>query len=96
MLKSKITIGGVKTPTTKGETMEKQLNLTFIDSESHCYLRVHKHTFFDFNLNGSEFSKYSYYNNNNFYLEEDCDAVKFINIVKNKGYKINFINKNNA
>jgi hypothetical protein len=83
--------------------MEKQLNLTLIDSESHCYLRVNKDTFFQFKLNGSEFSEYSYYNNNNFYLEfktnyflEDCDAVKFINIVKNKGYKINFINKYNA
>ena len=84
------------TKTTKETTMEKQLNLTFIDSESHGYLRVNKDTFFQFKLNGSEFSKYSYYNNNNFYLEEDCDAIKFINIVKNKGYKINFINKNNA
>ena len=36
--------------------MEKQLNLTFIDSESHCYLRVNKDTFFQFKLNGSEFS----------------------------------------
>ena len=82
--------------TNKGKQMTKQLNLTFIDSESHCYLRVNKDTFFQFKLNGSEFSKYSYYNNNNFYLEEDCDAVKFINIVKNKGYKINFINKYNV
>jgi len=76
--------------------MKKQLNLTFIDNESHCYLRVNKETFFQFKLNGSEFSKYSYYHNNNFYLEEDCDATKFINIVKNKGYKINFVDRNYA
>ena len=67
----------------------KQLNLTFIDNESHGYLKVSKETFFQFDLNGSEFSQYSYYYNNNFYLEEDCDANKFINIAKNKGYKIN-------
>ena len=71
----------------------KQLNLTFIDNESHGYLKVSKETFFQFDLNGSEFSQYSYYYNNNFYLEEDCDANKFINIAKNKGYKINFLNK---
>ena len=71
----------------------KQLNLTFIDNESHGYLKVSKETFFQLELNGSEFSEYSYYYNNNFYLEEDCDATKFINIAKNKGYKINFLDK---
>ena len=40
---------------------EKQLNLVFYDTESHGYIRVHKDTFFQFNLNGSEFSKCSYY-----------------------------------
>jgi spore maturation protein CgeB len=71
---------------------EKILNLTFISTSSHGYLKIDKQTFKQFNLNGSEFSQCSYYqpNNNCFYLEEDCDAPKFIKIVKDKGYKVNF------
>jgi len=72
---------------------EKQLNLVFYDTESHGYIRVHKDTFFQFNLNGSEFSKCSYYSKGYFYLEEDCDATKFEKIVKDKGYSINYTNK---
>jgi hypothetical protein len=71
---------------------EKILNLNFISTASHGYLKVDKQTFKDLNFNGSEFSQCSYYQprNNCFYLEEDCDAPKFIKIVKDKGYKINF------
>ena len=77
-------------------TNEKILNLTFIDNESHGYLKVHKDTFLQFKLNGSEFSQCSYYQpkNNYFYLEEDCDAPKFIKIVAENGYKINFNDQN--
>ena len=73
-------------------TNEKILNLTFISTSSHGYLKVDKQTFNQFKLNGSEFSQCSYYqaNNNCFYLEEDCDAPKFVKIVKDKGYKVNF------
>jgi hypothetical protein len=71
---------------------EKILNLTFISTTSHGYLKVDKQTFKQLNFNGSEFSEYSYYqpNNNCFYLEEDCDAPEFVKIVKEKGYKVNF------
>jgi len=70
---------------------EKILNLNFINTASHGYLKVDRQTFKDLNFNGSEFSQCSYYQprNNCFYLEEDCDAPKFIKIVKDKGYKIN-------
>lgn len=70
---------------------EKILNLTFISTASHGYLKVDKQTFKDLGLNGSEFSEYSYYqpSNNCFYFEEDCDAPEFLKIVKNKGYKVN-------
>jgi hypothetical protein len=71
---------------------EKILNLTFISTTSHGYLKVDKQTFKDLNFNGSEFSQYSYYQprNNCFYLEEDCDAPLFKKMVENKGYKVNF------
>ena len=71
---------------------EKILNLTFISTASHGYLKVDKQTFKQLGLNGSEFSEYSYYqpNHNCFYLEEDCDSPEFVKIVKDKGYKVNF------
>ena len=77
-------------------TNEKILNLTFIETESHGYLKIDQQTFNQFKLNGSEFSQYSYYqpNNNHFYLEEDCDAPKFMKIAESNGYKINLKNQN--
>ncbi len=75
--------------------MTKKLNLTFIDNEVHGYLKVSKNTFFDLGLNGSEFSSYSFYGKETgfFYLEEDCDAPKFMKIASNKGYNINLNRK---
>ena len=72
-------------------TNEKILNLTFISTASHGYLKVDKQTFKQLGLDESQFSEYSYYepNNNCFYFEEDCDSQEFIKIVKDKGYKVN-------
>lgn len=76
-------------------TNEKILNLDLVHTENHSYLKVDKQTFYQFNLNGSEFSRYSYYqpSNNHFYLEEDCDAWKFYRIAKEAGYQVNFNHK---
>ena len=51
---------------------EKILNLTFISTASHGYLKVDKQTFKQLGLDESQFSEYSYYepNNNCFYFEE--------------------------
>ena len=48
--------------TNKGEnTMKQQLNLTFIDNESHGYIKLSKYDLQGFGIGIKEFSKYSYY-----------------------------------
>ena len=71
--------------------MKEQLNLTFIDNESHGYVKLSKYDLEAFEIDIKEFSQYSYYNYENacYYFEEDCDATKLINILNKKGYKIN-------
>jgi len=71
--------------------MTEQLNLTFIDNESHGYVKLSKYDLEAFEIDIKEFSQYSYYNYKNacYYFEEDCDATKLINILNKKGYKIN-------
>jgi hypothetical protein len=68
----------------------QKLDLTFIDNESHGYLKVSKYDLLGWNIQPSEFSEYSYYNHENgcLYLEEDCDLTKFIKLIEPKGYTI--------
>jgi hypothetical protein len=74
---------------------DKTINLTFIDNESHGYIKLSKYDLQGFNIDIKEFSKYSYYSPDNacYYFEEDCDATKLIDILNSKGYKINFNTK---
>jgi len=53
--------------------MKQQLNLTFIDNESHGYIKLSKYDLQGFGIGIKEFSKYSYYNPDNacYYFEED-------------------------
>tara|TARA_R100001082_G_scaffold107731_1_gene82013 strand:+ start:2689 stop:3081 length:393 start_codon:yes stop_codon:yes gene_type:complete len=70
----------------------KQLNLTYLITPCHGYLKVTKQTFFeDMKFNGGEFSKFSWQSRDGdmLYLEEDCDMPKFIGLAKGKGYDIN-------
>ena len=75
--------------------MKQQLNLTFIDNESHGYVKLSKYDLQGFEIDIKEFSKYSYYNPDNacYYFEEDCDGSKLWNILKSKGYEVNFNTK---
>ncbi len=75
--------------------MKQQLNLTFIDNESHGYIKLSKYDLQAFEIDIKEFSQYSYYNPDNacYYFEEDCDGTKLTNILKNKGYEVNFNTK---
>ena len=75
--------------------MKQQLNLTFIDNESHGYIKLSKYDLQGFGIGIKEFSKYSYYNPDNacYYFEEDCDGSKLWNILKNKGYDVKFDKK---
>jgi hypothetical protein len=51
---------------------------TFHTDASHGWLEVDWRDLKDLSLNPSDFSRYSYRRGNTFYLEEDCDASKFI------------------
>ena len=71
---------------------DKTINLTFIDNESHGYIKLSKYDLQGFNIDIKEFSKYSYYNPDNacYYFEEDCDGLKLWNSLKSKGYNVKF------
>ena len=75
--------------------MKQQLNLTFIDNESHGYIKLSKYDLQGFGIGIKEFSTYSYYNPDNacYYFEEDCDGSKLWSILKNKGYDVKFNKK---
>ena len=49
----------------------------FIDP-GHGWLQVHWFSLKELGLNPRDFSRYSYRDRNTFYLEEDCDAPKFL------------------
>ena len=46
---------------------------------AHAWLQVAKTCFERVGLNESHITKYSYHDNEFYYLEEDCDAATFIN-----------------
>jgi len=69
----------------------KKLDLTFIDNESHGYLKISisdlkKYT----DQRPENFSEYSFYcpDNDCLYLEEDCDVSRFCRYIKDKDYTI--------
>jgi hypothetical protein len=59
--------------------MEK---FTFHYDGGHGWLEVSWTEFRVLGLNPTDFSRYSYRKHNTFFLEEDCDAPKFINVYK--------------
>ena len=68
----------------------KKIILTHFDNESHGYVKISKYDLQGLEIDENQFSNFSYYNNENacLYLEEDCDATKLLNILKNKGYEV--------
>jgi len=75
--------------------MNKKIILTYIDNESHGYIKISKYDLKGLDIDIKQFSSYSYYNNNNacYYLEEDLDATILINILKSKGYIVEYNTK---
>ena len=69
--------------------MTKTINLTFLDTQNHGYVEIAKHDFNSLGMNIRDFSQYSYHNQNCYYFEEDCDALKLHNFLKKQGCKIN-------
>jgi hypothetical protein len=58
---------------------------TWFADTGHEWLQVDKHTLADFGLTPRDFSKYSYTDGHDLYLEGDCDASKFANAVEASG-----------
>ncbi|SHH47287.1 hypothetical protein [Bradyrhizobium erythrophlei] len=56
----------------------------FHTDPGHGWLEVSMHEMKAVNLNPYDFSHYSYRQHNVFYLEEDCDAQKFVDAYKKK------------
>tara|TARA_R100001530_G_scaffold106524_1_gene74396 strand:+ start:353 stop:604 length:252 start_codon:yes stop_codon:yes gene_type:complete len=74
----------------------KQLNLTYLITPSHGYLKISKYDLQGIGIKEKDVcSKFSWYRNDNacYYLEEDCDMQKCIKLLKEKGYDINLKEK---
>ena len=61
-----------------------QLTLTWYFDPGHAWLQVPRETLREFGLKASDFSEFSYADWHHLYLEEDCDAGKFLRAVGDK------------
>ena len=73
----------------------QKIILTHFDNESHGYLMVSVRHLKRLKIDSNHFSNFSYFNTTNdcYFLEEDCDATKLLNLLKNKGYEVKFYNE---
>jgi hypothetical protein len=72
--------------------MCKHLIFDFHQDGGHAWLKVSKKLFNKTNANIEHISQFSYEDNNNYYLEQDCDATMYLNNLKEQGIKYSFIN----
>jgi hypothetical protein len=63
------------------------MKLTFYSTPGHGYLRVPKSTFIKYGGNPNKISGFSGHDLTTLYLEEDCDAVYFFNLLESKGIR---------
>lgn len=63
---------------------------TFFADPAHAWLKVCPADLIELGLTMNDFSAFSYIGANAFYLEEDCDATKFIALHKAKHGEISF------
>lgn len=70
------------------------ITLNFHSDPSHGWLEVPKLTLRDLGLYPKSFSRYSYQNLNNLFLEEDCDMPKAVKALQDFGYVISFNERN--
>jgi hypothetical protein len=68
---------GTPMPTNR-EDQQMSKTFTFHTDAGHGWIEVDWTDLKAASLNPSDFSRYSYRQRNTFYLEEDCDASKFI------------------
>ena len=62
----------------------REVTLTWHFDPGHAWLQVHRETLADFSLSARDFTAYSYADSHYLYLEEDCDAGKFLRVVGDK------------
>ena len=70
----------------------KHLIFDFHQDGGHAWLKVSKKLFNKTNASIEHISRFSYQDNNNYYLEQDCDATMYLNNLKEQGIKYSFIN----
>lgn len=70
--------------------MSQSITLDFISDAGHGWLRVPRPMINSIKMDALDFSRYSYCDSAAFYLEEDCDAGKFIDRATRIGIKVNF------
>ena len=71
--------------------MSKHLIFDFHQDGGHAWLKVSKDLFNKTNASIEHISRFSYEDNNNYYLEEDCDATMYLNNLKKQGIQYSFI-----
>lgn len=69
----------------------KHLIFDFHQDSGHAWLKVSKDLFNKTNASIEHISRFSYEDNNNYYLEEDCDATMYLNNLKDQGIQYSFI-----
>ena len=69
----------------------KHLIFDFHEDGGHAWLKVSKKLFNKTNASIEHISHFSYEDNNNYYLEQDCDATMYLNNLKEQGIKYSFI-----
>ena len=70
----------------------KTLKLTAYNDPGHGWLRVPNKLLVELEI-ANKISAYSYMTQKYSYLEEDCDALKFINAAKSAGYDVKITDK---
>ena len=74
----------------------KHLIFDFHQDGGHAWLKVSKDLFNKTNASIEHISRFSYEDNNNYYLEEDCDATMYLNNLKHQNIKYSFITINDG
>jgi len=67
----------------------KSLNLIFHTDPGHGWLEVPKSLISELGIE-NQITPYSYMDDENGYLEEDCDAAVFADAAKSQGYELTF------
>ena len=74
--------------------MSQDLYLTFWTDPGHGWLEVSQEVLDLVGLKPAHFSRYSYRKDRRFFLEEDCDAPRFLKAAKEAGHAVVVVQEN--